>query len=57
MMYLTPVFFGSVAFVFLNFGLPIYAKSLGADAVEIGGMYTAFTLTMLLIRPISTASK
>lgn len=52
MMYLTPVFLGSVAFVFLNFSLPIYAKSLGANAVEIGGMYTAFTLTMLLIRPI-----
>ncbi len=52
MMYLTPVFLGSVAFVFLNFGLPIYAKSLGANAIEIGGMYTAFTLTMLVIRPI-----
>ena len=51
-MYLTPVFFGSVAFVFLNFSLPIYTRGLGADAVQIGGMYTAFTLTMLVFRPV-----
>jgi MFS family permease len=50
--YLTPVFLGSVAFVFLNFSLPIYTRSLGADAVAIGGMYTAFTLTMLVFRPV-----
>jgi MFS family permease len=50
--YLTPVFLGSVAFVFLNFSLPIYTRSLGADAVQIGGMYTAFTLTMLVFRPV-----
>jgi len=50
--YLTPVFLGSVAFVFLNFALPIYTRGLGADAVEIGGMYTVFTLTMLVFRPV-----
>jgi MFS family permease len=51
-MHLAPVFLGSVAFIFLNFSLPIYTRNLGADAVAIGGMYTAFTLTMLLFRPI-----
>ena len=51
-MYLTPVFLGSVAFVFLNFSLPIYTRGLGADAVAIGGMYTVFTLTMLVFRPV-----
>jgi len=49
---LTPVFFGSVSFVFLNFLLPIYTRQLGADAVAIGGMYTAFIFSMLVFRPI-----
>ena len=42
-MYLTPVFLGSVSFVFLNFLLPIYTRQLGADAIDIGAMYTAVT--------------
>ena len=50
--YLLPVFLGSAPFVFINFGLPIYARALDANAVAIGGMYTAFMLTMLLVRPI-----
>ena len=50
--YLLPIFLGSASFVFLNFGLPIYTRSLGADAVAIGGMYTAFSFTMLLARPL-----
>jgi len=50
--YLNSVFFGSFAFVFLNFSLPIRADDLGIDAVGIGGMYAVFTGTMLLIRPI-----
>ncbi len=50
--YLTPVFFGSTAFVFLNFGLPVRADDLGIDAVGIGGMYAVFTGTMLLLRPV-----
>ncbi len=48
--YLLPIFLGSAPFAFLNFGLPIYTRSLGADAVAIGGMYTA--LTMLFARPL-----
>lgn len=51
-MYLTPVFLGSFAFVFLNFLLPVYTRQLGADAVAIGGMYTAFIASMLLFRPL-----
>ena len=50
--HLIPIMLGSAAFIFLNFGLPIYTRSLGANAVAIGGMYTAFTVTMLLLRPL-----
>ena len=50
--HLPAIFLGSAAFVFLNFSLPIYADDLGASAVAIGGMYTVFTLTMLLVRPL-----
>jgi MFS family permease len=50
--YLTAVFLGSTAFVFLNFGLPIRADDMGIDAFGIGGMYAVFTGTMLLVRPL-----
>jgi DHA1 family multidrug resistance protein-like MFS transporter len=50
--YLLPILLGSLPFAFLNFGLPVYVRSLGADAVAIGGMYTAFTATMLVARPL-----
>lgn len=43
---------GSAAFVYLNFSLPIYARELGASATEIGGMYAAFTATLLFVRPL-----
>ena len=47
-----PVFLGSVAFVFINFLLPVYTRRLGADAIAIGGMYTAFVVSMLIFRPL-----
>ena len=50
--YLTAIFLGSTAFVFLNFGLPIRADDLGISAFGIGGMYAVFTGTMLIVRPI-----
>lgn len=47
-----PVFLGSLAFVLINFLLPVYTRQLGADAVTIGGMYTAFVVSMLIFRPL-----
>lgn len=47
-----PVFLGSLAFVLINFLLPIYTRQMGADAVTIGGMYTAFVVSMLIFRPL-----
>ncbi|MGD8416846.1 MAG: hypothetical protein PVH91_07305 [Pseudomonadales bacterium] len=46
------MFLGSVAFVFLNFLLPVDTRRLGADAIAIGGMYTAFIASMLVFRPV-----
>ena len=48
----TPVMFGSLAFGFLNFSLPVHTRALGADAVQIGGLFSVFTLTLLVARPI-----
>jgi MFS family permease len=47
-----PVLFGSLALTFLLFGLPIYGKSLGASALAIGGLFSVFTMTMTVLRPL-----
>ena len=49
---ITPVMLGSLSFGFLNFSLPVYTRSLGADAVQIGGLFSVFTVTLLVVRPL-----
>ncbi len=43
---------GSLAFAFLEFGLPIYGRDIGASALEIGGLYTTQAVVVVIARPI-----
>jgi MFS family permease len=47
-----PLFLASFSFIFLMFGLPIFAKALGASALEIGALYAIFTGTITVLRPV-----
>ncbi len=47
-----PVILNSLAFGIMSFILPIYSKRLNMSAVEIGGLFSAFSFIVLFLRPI-----
>lgn len=47
-----PLLLGSFSFIFLMFGLPIAGKIMGASALAIGGLYSVFTVTVMVLRPV-----
>ncbi len=48
----TAVLLSSLSFGILGFVLPIYGKQLGASALEIGMLFSVFSLMTLILRPV-----
>lgn len=48
----TPILLTSLAFGILAFLLPIYSKRIDASALEIGWLFSIFSITTLLLRPL-----
>ena len=46
------ILFGSLSFGILGFALPIYAKQMGASALDIGGMISIFAVIITIARPL-----
>lgn len=47
-----PLFLSSLGVGILAFAVPVLGHALGATAVEIGGLYSVFTLATLVLRPV-----
>lgn len=48
----TAILLGSLSFGILAFSLPIYAKQMGASALDIGGMISIFAVMITIARPL-----
>src|SRR5512146_2172046 len=46
------ILLGSLSFGILQFALPIYARRLGASALDIGGVISVFALMITILRPL-----
>ncbi len=46
------LFLVSAPLFFINFAIPVQAKQLGASAVEIGALFSLFTVSLLILRPL-----
>ncbi len=46
------LFLVSMPMVYISFALPLRADELGASAFEIGGLFSIFTISLLVIRPL-----
>src|SRR5512141_1261100 len=46
------ILLGSLSFGILQFALPIYAKQLGATALDIGGVMSIFAIIITILRPL-----
>ncbi len=46
------VMLGSFAFGIMSFILPIYSKSIGGNALTIGGLFSIFSVVALILRPL-----
>ncbi len=48
----TAILLGSLSFGILEFALPIYARRLGASALDIGGVISVFAVMITVLRPL-----
>ena len=48
----TSIFFAAQPFFIMDLLLPIYGKDMGANAVEIGLIFSAFSIMTILMRPV-----
>ena len=46
------LFLVSAPLFFITFAIPVQAKQLGASALEIGALFSLFTISLMILRPL-----